>query len=120
MGRYSEKKCSCGINLPLMEIVEGRKEDFIRTKEGKLVHTAYLCYTLKDDSVQEFRMYQKDIGYFLVQIVRSPLYTPDSEKRLERKLRSSLGNDVNIEFEYMDRLPRDKSGKLRYFVSEVT
>ena len=42
MGRPSEKRCSCGVNLPLMEIVEGRKEDFIRTKEGKLVHAAYL------------------------------------------------------------------------------
>ena len=119
MGRPSDKKCSCGVSLPLMEIVEGRKEDFIRTKEGKLVHAAYLCYTLKDDTVSEFKMYQKDINILHVQIVKSPLFNSGSEKMLDQKLRTALGNEMRITFEYLDRIPREVSGKLRYFVSEV-
>jgi phenylacetate-CoA ligase len=120
MGRPSEKACSCGVQLPLMEIVEGRKEDFIRTKEGKLIHAAYLCYTLKDDSVNEFKMYQKDIQTLHVQIVKSPSFNSTSEKMLDQKLRTALGNDMKITFEYLDRIPREVSGKLRYFVSEVS
>ncbi len=120
IGRASNKTCSCGITLPLMEVVEGRKEDFIRTTEGKLVHAAYLCYTLKDDTVREFKMYQKAIDNLHVQIVKSPLFTSNTEKILEKKLRSALGDNVQITFEYMDRIPREKSGKLRYFVSELT
>jgi len=120
MGRPSNKKCSCGVNLPLMEIVEGRKEDFIRTKEGKLVHAAYLCYTLKDDSVNEFKMYQRDINTLFVQIVKSPSFNSTSEKILDQKLRTALGNEMRITFEYLDRIPREVSGKLRYFVSEVS
>jgi phenylacetate-CoA ligase len=119
MGRPSDKKCSCGVNLPLMEIVEGRKEDFIRTKEGKLIHAAYLCYTLKDDSVNEFKMYQRDIHTLHVQIVRSATFNSTSEKMLDQKLRTALGNDMRISFEYLDRIPREVSGKLRYFVSEI-
>jgi phenylacetate-CoA ligase len=119
IGSYTEKICSCGINLPLMEIVEGRKEDFIRTQRGKLVHAAYLCYTLKDDAVYEFKMYQKALDSFLVQIVKSPKFGPGSEAILDRKLRSALDADVKIIFEYVDRIPRDISGKLRYFVSDV-
>jgi phenylacetate-CoA ligase len=119
MGRYSEKTCNCGINLPLMEIVEGRKEDFIRTESGKLVHAAYLCYTLKDDSVSEFKMYQKTMDSFLVQIVKSPLFNEESEKKLENNIRTALGEKVKIKFEYLERIPRESSGKLRYFVSEI-
>ncbi len=119
MGRNTNKICSCGVNLPLMEIVEGRKEDFIRTKEGKLVHAAYLCYTLKDDAVHEFKMYQKEIDRFLVQIVKSPIFDESAQKRLEKNLRSELGRNVIIDFEYLDRIPREESGKLRYFVSEI-
>jgi len=119
MGRYSEQQCSCGVTLPVMDIVEGRKEDFIRTREGKLVHAAYLCYTLKDDAVHEFKMYQKDLNRFLVQVVRSPSFIPESEKKLEHNLRTALGNDVTINFEYLERIPREASGKLRYFVSEI-
>ncbi len=119
MGRPSDQICSCGVNLPLMEIIEGRKEDFIRTKEGKLVHAAYLCYTLKDDTVNEFKMYQRDINTLHVQIVKSPSFNFGSERILDQKLRTALGNDMKISFEYLDRIPREVSGKLRYFVSEM-
>jgi phenylacetate-CoA ligase len=119
MGRPSGKVCTCGINLPLMEIVEGRKEDFIRTKEGKLVHAAYLCYTLKDDTVNEFKMYQKDMNTLLVQIVKSPSFNVDTEALLDRKLRTALGDEMKITFRYLDKIPREASGKLRYFVSEI-
>ena len=119
IGRPSGKKCSCGINLPLMDVVEGRKEDFIRSKDGSLVHAAYLCYTLKDDTVHEFKMYQKAIDHLHVQIVKSPSFNSNSERVLEKKLRTALGDDYKIVFEYMERIPREKSGKLRYFVSEI-
>ena len=119
IGKPSEKQCTCGVTLPLMEIVEGRKEDFIKTTDGKLVHAAYLCYTLKDDTVHEFKMYQKAADKLHVQIVKSPLYNSGSEKILEEKLRTALGQDVNISFEYLENVPRESSGKLRYFVSEI-
>jgi phenylacetate-CoA ligase len=102
-----------------MDIVEGRKEDFIRTKDGKLIHAAYLCYTLKEDTVHEFKMYQQDINSLLVQIVKSPSFRSDTERVLENNLRTALGNNINIKFEYMDKIPREKSGKLRYFVSNI-
>lgn len=119
MGKPSAKTCECGVTLPLMEIVEGRKEDFIKTKDGKLVHAAYLCYTLKEDTVHEFKMYQKAIDNLLVQIVKSPIFDESTETKLENNLRTALGDDVQIEFEYLERIPREKSGKLRYFVSEL-
>lgn len=119
MGRPSSATCSCGINLPLMDIVEGRKEDFIRTREDKLVHAAYLCYTLKEDTVHEFKMYQKSLDHLHVQIVKSPRFTNDTESELEHKLRTSLGDEMRIDFEYLQKIPREVSGKLRYFVSEI-
>jgi phenylacetate-CoA ligase len=119
VGAASAEACGCGITLPLMEIVEGRKEDFIRTESGKLVHAAYLCYTLKDDAVREFKMYQKAVNSLLVQIVKSPRFTPDTERALEGRLRAALGQAARIRFEYLDAIPREASGKLRYFVSEV-
>lgn len=119
VGNSSEASCGCGITLPLMEIVEGRKEDFIRTQSGTLVHAAYLCYTLKDDAVREFKMYQKSRDSLLVQIVKSPRFTEESERALDARLRTALGDRIAIRFEYLESIPREVSGKLRYFVSEI-
>lgn len=119
IGRASNEKCSCGIRLPQMEVMEGRKEDFIRKANGELVHAAYLCYTLKEDTVHEFKMYQKTIDLLHVQIVRSQTFSDSTEKILENNLRTALGDKVQIDFEYLERIPREKSGKLRYFISEL-
>jgi phenylacetate-CoA ligase len=119
VGKYSSQKCNCGVHLPLMKMVEGRKEDFILKQNGDLVHAAYLCYTLKEDSVHEFKMYQKSADWVHVQIVKSPSFTSKSERSLENNLRSELGDKLRITFEYKERIPREKSGKLRYFVSEI-
>ncbi len=119
VGKPSDKQCTCGVNLPLMEVVEGRKEDFIKTRDGKLIHAAYLCYTLKDDSVHEFKMFQEAIDGLRVQIVKSPQFNDASEKMLDGKMRTALGDDIKIEFEYLEKIPRETSGKLRYFVSNL-
>ncbi len=119
IGAASEARCTCGVTLPLMEIVEGRKEDFIRTESGTLVHAAYLCYTLKDDAVREFKMYQRRRDAFLVQIVKSPTFGQESEEVLKARLRTALGRRIEIDFEYLTSIPREASGKLRYFVSEI-
>jgi phenylacetate-CoA ligase len=119
MGRPTDETCRCGVTLPVMEMVEGRREDFITTRSGKLVHAAYLCYTLKDDAVHEFKMYQTGQDALRVVIVKGQTYGSDTEARLERKLRTELGSDVAIRFEYVERIPREASGKLRYFVSEI-
>jgi len=34
------------------------------------------------------------------------------EKMLDQKLRTALGNDLKISFEYLDRVPQEVSGKL--------
>jgi phenylacetate-coenzyme A ligase PaaK-like adenylate-forming protein len=119
VGSASKAQCACGITLPLMAIVEGRKEDFIRTESGTLVHAAYLCYTLKDDAVREFKMYQTSRGSLQVQIVKSPRFGDDTQRALEARLRTALGDRIAISFEYLESIPREPSGKLRYFVSEI-
>jgi hypothetical protein len=64
-------------------------------------------------------MYQKDLSTLLVQIVKSPSFGSDSERLLDQKLRTALGEEMKISFEYLERIPREVSGKLRYFVSEI-
>ncbi len=120
IGGPSDRKCQCSCTLPLMEIVEGRKEDFIKTSNGKMVHAAYLCYTLKVDAVHEFKMVQKSLEHIHVQIVKSTHFSENTEQQLSTNLRTSLGDTIRITFEYLERIPREKSGKLRYFISEIS
>jgi len=79
----------------------------------------FISVILREDSVHEFKMFQKTMSNLLVQIVKSPSFDGRSQKKLDNNLGIQLGNDITIEFEYLKRIPREASGKLRYFASEI-
>jgi len=118
IGKPSDKKCTCGRNLPLMEIIEGRIDDFIQTPDGRLVYDAILAYLFKE-GVKEFRGIQKAKDELIIQLVKDAKYNTELENHFRNELVSYLGRDMHIHFQYLKEIPRDKSGKLQYFVSLI-
>jgi hypothetical protein len=52
-------------------------------------------------------------------IEKSPTFSEKDLLNIRNKLRSYLGKNMKIEFQIVDRIPPDKSGKLWPFVSEI-
>lgn len=48
LGVLSDEQCSCGITLPLMKVIEGRKDDFIQTLDGRIISPHQFKRILKD------------------------------------------------------------------------
>ncbi|MGC4047007.1 MAG: hypothetical protein QM758_24695 [Armatimonas sp.] len=55
-GSFKEGLCSCGRGLPLLNVVDGRVLDVIRTPSGKIVSGAFFPHFLKD--FPEIHLYQ--------------------------------------------------------------
>ena len=110
--------CSCGIQLPMVEHVEGRLEDMIETPEGKKVAGGMLYYTLTK-GIQQFKAYQRAIDHLHVLIEPGPGFSEGDLERIRDQWRTYLGNRMKVTFEIVDRIPPDRSGKLRYFVPET-
>jgi phenylacetate-CoA ligase len=109
--------CACGSQLPMVSHIEGRLEDMITTPEGKKVAGGMLYYTLTK-GIQQFKVYQKSIDSLEVLIEKGPGFSEDYLSDVKNKWRIYLGNRMKVEFKIVDKIPPDKSGKLRYFVSE--
>ena len=54
-----------------------------------------------------------------MRVVRHSDYTPEDEKSIRRETAKRLGPDAELRIEYVDALPRSKTGKLRFVVSEL-
>ena len=123
VGCYGARSCSCGRGLPLMEVSIGREWDLIRLKDGKTLHPDILhlphSSSILFENIRQYKVFQRSLTHFLIQIEAEP----DSESLVmdaySRFVRDKLGKDVTFEFEFVEQIPREKSGKLRYFVSEV-
>jgi phenylacetate-CoA ligase len=120
IGILSARSCPCGRPLPLLERIEGRTTDFVMAPDGTILHALSVIYILREiEGVEQFRVRQKAIDRFHVQLVRNGRYVAQSEARIREGLRARLRAPVEVIIEYLPDLPPEPSGKFRQVVSDL-
>jgi phenylacetate-CoA ligase len=116
VGRPSSERCPCGRGLPLMEVIEGRYEDFIVLPSGRMI-SPYVTsrYFENVEGIDEYRIIQQARSNFIIQLVLREGRNNDIFLRLEDTFKKELGEDLTISIEAVDSIP--KNGKLRHVVS---
>lgn len=118
--RIKKDKCSCGRGLQLMDAVTTKAEDTLTLKDGRLISPSVLTHPFKPlNSIEESQIVQKEYDRIVIRIVPRKDYSESDTQHLQRELHKRLGEDVKIEFEFMDSLARTASGKFRWVISEV-
>lgn len=124
-GKLSPGRCECGRDLPLINTIQGRISDVAYKADGTPVHSSIFSYLLKEvehagGGVRQYKILQHVAGQLDMRIVKSAAYSARTESLLTKLVRQTFGADMKIAFEYVDRIPREPSGKLRYFESTLT
>jgi len=108
----------CGRGGLLLEKVLGFADDYIFTSEGRFV--GRLDHLLKGRvNVVEAQFYQEKVDQLICRIVKTDNYTEADERAILAEAKTRLGTALKINFEYVDRIPRTKNGKLRFVVSAI-
>ena len=111
--------CACGCAFPLIERIEGRIEDYVRTPDGRLI--GRLDHLFKDvQHVREAQIVQSQLDEIKLRIVRADGYSPLDEQIVLTEARQRLGNTMRVRFEYVDAIERTAGGKFRFIVSQLT
>ena len=128
VGRPSDDECSCGVSLPLMEVIEGRKDSFIVLPNGKVVSprtfTVAMGMFKNYEDIEQFRIVQKSFDHFdvLLKMKKADLDESDIAERLKLHFQKVLGvsdKDVNFNVSFVHEIPPSRSGKLSAVISEV-
>jgi len=107
--------CPCGCAFPLMERVEGRIEDYIRTPDGRWV--GRLDHLFKDAvGVREAQIVQTRLEEIVIRVVRADGF---DERPVLAEARQRLGESVRVRFEYVEAIERTAAGKFRFIVSQL-
>lgn len=126
VGIPAEEHCSCGVTFPSMKIVEGRSDDFVRTVGGVMISPMVFSpfpFEIEDfDRIVQFRVVQEKMDHMIIQMVLRGQLLEESEvlSRAERRMKELFGKEVCVEFEFVNELEKEPSGKLRKVVSHVT
>ncbi len=115
VGRLRKETCSCGRPFPLLEIRNGRIDDYIQCPNGSIVYDAILAYTFKGH-VQQFKAYQNVLNSITIDYIEDEELSIKKVDMLKKKFQHYLGDDMEIVFRKVVQISPEKSGKLRYFV----
>jgi phenylacetate-CoA ligase len=110
--------CECGCAFPLIESVEGRVEDYIRTPDGRTV--GRLDHIFKGvEHVREAQIVQEQLNELHLRIVRVDGFGPRDEQAILANARERLGPSIRLHCEYVEAIERTPAGKFRFVVTEV-
>jgi phenylacetate-CoA ligase len=121
MGVRSDRSCSCGRGLPLMERVTGRQADFLKRPDGSLVAGVSLVErTLTAiPGIEQMQLVQDELQRVCVKVVKDSSFNGASEHKLRNELQTVFGNEVTIEMQYVLALDQTRAGKYRFAICNV-
>lgn len=120
LGVLTNEKCKCGRDYPLLKRVEGRLQEFIVTKDDRLISmTAINMHSDVFSNVKQFQFYQEKKGDVVLNIVKSDSYSENDSSIIKKQLKEKFGNDVNLTLKFVDHIYRTKSGKYRFLIQKL-
>ncbi len=106
VARWSGQACSCGRQLPTLEVVEGRRVDAFVLGDGRVVHPYTLTLAMEHiNSVKRFQIIQETPDRVRVLVVPNGQAGPDLAPLVANEFARTLGRGVRIEIEAVADIP---------------
>lgn len=113
-------RCACGRGLPLLKELQGRTTDFVMATDGTVMHGLALIYVVRDlPGVEAFKIVQESLQRTTVQLVVNPSFDHAMRPKIVAGFRQRLGQEVDIDVQFVERIAAEKSGKFRYVISHA-
>jgi phenylacetate-CoA ligase len=121
VGVPTDRKCSCGRGLPLMEKVAGRVADFLLRRDGSLVAGVSLVErTLTAiKGIEQMQIVQEALDDIILNLVKGVGYCVESENQLLNEFKNIFGKDIRIKVNTIDNIPQECSGKYRFSICKL-
>ncbi len=126
IGRYSDKKCSCGLGYPLLEAFEGRADDSFILPSGKYISSLKILNTFTRyikkylHLMEEFKIIQKERDHIVIELIKGKEYNERHFQELIRSLHGIFGEPVTISVEEVSSISMGNGIKRKAIESRVS
>lgn len=122
IGVLTRDLCRCGRPYPLLQTVEGRAVEFLRSTSGAYVSPVYIRHLIgvvhNPGVIRRFQLVQYSLQGFELRYERAQDCPLEDERRvlklIETDLRTVLGADCDLRIVRLEEIPRSASGKFLY------
>lgn len=114
---WSDEPCPCGRNMPVLHELVGRLEDTVIGADGREIVRFHGIF-VGLPHVREGQVIQETLKNFRLRMVVDPAFDEHDREVIRQRFSQRLGN-IQLVFEYVTEIPRDKSSKFRAVISNV-
>jgi phenylacetate-CoA ligase len=117
----SERTCSCGRGLPLLDEVIGREADYILTPSGTLISGISLTdhFATEIRGAEQVQLIQDRREVLRLRIVASEEFGPDSHRQIDELMARLFGPGMSSEVEVVEAIAPEATGKFRFCISPI-
>jgi phenylacetate-CoA ligase len=115
--RVSDKQCSCGRQMPLVEEITGRIEDAIVGKDGREMVRFHGIF-IGIPAIVKGQIVQETLEDIVINVEVERQLTTDECEILTKRIYSQLG-ELNVQIFEMKEIPCGNNGKFRAVISKV-
>jgi phenylacetate-CoA ligase len=119
VGTPDDHQCPCGRGLPLMKMVAGRTTDFLKTTKGVSVSgsalTIYLITSVP--GIRQAQIIQDKVDHLTFKVVAGREFLESGTRTFREKVSEFFGEEMRYDIQYVEEIPKEKSGKYRFSVS---
>jgi len=103
----------------MIELVKGRRMDMFKTRDGRSVWGGFASPMFGMPGVKQFQVVQKSVDLIVARIVKDGELEEGRLREIESLAKRALGDNVRVEFEFVEEISRRTSGKYLYAISEL-
>lgn len=116
--------CLCGRTLPKLKGIHGRAYDIVQSVDGRKLHPEAVMYIFegiqqKGQAFKHFQVIQTELDRFKINIVPSAGWSEAIKDDLLTQLRRHISPTLVAQFNIVDNIQRERSGKMRVVKSEL-
>ena len=128
IGIFTDEKCSCGRNWPLIKNIDGRFSDVLVLSSGNKIYPHFLIQCINSElkknlfCISQYQIIQKKRNKILLKIIKGKKFDP----KLLFKIKDNfinffnrLNEEIFIEIDCVENISTTRSGKLKRVISLI-
>ncbi len=121
IGIPTDERCSCGRNFPLLKQVTGRNDDFLVLPSGTIISPRNINVLEGIPGILQYQTIQEKRDKFFVKVVKGKEFTENTIEQIRNIIEAGcLGEDVSVQVEIVDEIPKERTGKIRTIISKTS
>ena len=124
LAKISPPSCECGRKYPLITKIEGRLQDLVVGKDGRLMSLTAVLAAIKRlegfPQIKKIQFLQEEPGCLVASIVKGPGYSLEDERDIIQNVEKTFGDILSLEIQYVDEIPPTHTGKHRALIQKLS